>query len=142
MDLGVCSGLFLCRFFVKVNASNIPSRLSQPSVAFNLQNLPFFREKVDADGGVAEWHKYVYNDSNQLVSEQLYNGKKKTSLTYKYDADGNRISETGKIGTDKVQLTYEYTVENRLAAVYDADELLIAAAFSRRMIRSAMQSRI
>ena len=56
------------------------------------------------NGTVAEWHKYEYNESNQLVSEQLYNGKKTTSLAYTYDADGNRITETGKVGTDKVEI--------------------------------------
>ena len=66
-----------------------------------------------------EWHRYEYNESNQLISEKLYNGKKTTSLAYTYDADGNRISETGRIGTDKVNKTYEYSVENRLAAVRD-----------------------
>ena len=96
---------------------------------YDLMGNRTYVEKVAEDGTVAEWHKYVYNDSNQLVSEELYDGKKTTSLTYEYDADGNRISETGRIGTDKVEKTYEYTVENRLAAVYDADELLIAAAY-------------
>ena len=76
-----------------------------------------------------EWHRYEYNESNQLISEKLYNGKKTTSLAYTYDADGNRISETGRIGTDKVNKTYEYSVENRLAAVHDGDELLLAAAY-------------
>jgi len=76
-----------------------------------------------------EWHRYEYNESNQLISEKLYNGKKTTSLAYNYDADGNRISETGRIGTDKVNRTYEYSVENRLAAVHDGDELLLAAAY-------------
>ncbi len=85
--------------------------------------------KTAEDGTVAEWHKYVYNDSNQLVSEELYDGKKTTNLSYEYDADGNRISETGKIGTDKVEKSYRYDVENRLTAVYDADELLMAAAY-------------
>ena len=78
---------------------------------------------------VVEWHRYEYNESNQLISEKLYNGKKTTSLAYNYDADGNRISETGRIGTDKVNRTYEYSVENRLAAVHDGDELLLAAAY-------------
>ena len=50
-------------------------------------------------------------------------------MDYEYDADGNRISETGKVGTDKVELTYIYTVENRLKAIYDADELLVAMAY-------------
>lgn len=76
-----------------------------------------------------EWHRYEYNESNQLISEKLYNGKKTTSLAYTYDADGNRISETGRIGTDKVNKTYEYSVENRLAAVRDGEELLLAAAY-------------
>ena len=78
---------------------------------------------------VVEWHRYEYNESNQLISEKFYNGKKTTSLAYTYDADGNRISETGRIGTDKVNRTYEYSVENRLAAVHDGDELLLAAAY-------------
>ena len=64
------------------------------------------------NGTVVEWHRYEYNESNQLISEKLYNGKKTTSLAYTYDADGNRISETGRIGTDKVNRTYEYSVEN------------------------------
>ena len=81
------------------------------------------------NGTVVEWHRYEYNESNQLISEKLYNGKKTTSLAYNYDADGNRISETGRIGTDKVNRTYEYSVENRLAAVHDGDELLLAAAY-------------
>ena len=43
------------------------------------------------NGTVVEWHRYEYNESNQLISEKLYNGKKTTSLAYNYDADGNRI---------------------------------------------------
>ncbi len=95
---------------------------------YDLMGNRTYMEKT-LNGTVAEWHKYEYNESNQLVSEQLYNGKKTTSLAYTYDADGNRITETGKVGTDKVEKTYEYTVENRLAAVYDGDELLLAAAY-------------
>ena len=87
-----------------------------------------YMEKI-LNGTVVEWHRYEYNESNQLISEKLYNGKKTTSLAYTYDADGNRISETGRIGTDKVNRTYEYSVENRLAAVHDGDELLLAAAY-------------
>ena len=95
---------------------------------YDLMGNRTYMEKT-LNGTVAEWHKYEYNESNQLVSEQLYNGKKTTSLAYTYDADGNRITETGKVGTDKVEKTYEYTVENRLAAVHDGDELLLAAAY-------------
>lgn len=85
--------------------------------------------KTDEDGEIAESRKYVYNESNQLVSVELFDGKKTTSVSYTYDADGNLISETGRDGTDKVELTYTYTVENRLEAVYDGKELLMAAAY-------------
>jgi len=50
-------------------------------------------------------------------------------MVYTYDADGNMISEIGKIGTDKVETYYDYAVENRLVAVYEADELLVAMAY-------------
>ena len=95
---------------------------------YDLMGNRTYMEKT-LNGTVVEWHRYEYNESNQLISEKLYNGKKTTSLAYNYDADGNRISETGRIGTDKVNRTYEYFVENRLAAVHDGDELLLAAAY-------------
>ena len=95
---------------------------------YDLMGNRTYMEKT-LNGTVVEWHRYEYNESNQLISEKLYNGKKTTSLAYTYDADGNRISETGRIGTDKVNKTYEYSVENRLAAVRDGDELLLAAAY-------------
>ena len=85
--------------------------------------------KTDKKGKVAEYRYYTYNDSNQVVKAEIYDGKKKTTMKYTYDADGNLISEFGKIGTDKVEKTYDYTVENRLKAVYDADELLVAMAY-------------
>ena len=85
--------------------------------------------KTDESGDVAESRYYTYNESSQLVEVELYNGKKTTTVTYEYDVDGNLISETGKDGTDKVELTYTYTVENRLEAVYDGKELLMAAAY-------------
>ena len=95
---------------------------------YDLMGNRTYMEKT-LNGTVVEWHRYEYNESNQLISEKLYNGKKTTSLAYTYDADGNRISETGRIGTDKVNRTYEYSVENRLAAVHDGDKLLLAAAY-------------
>ena len=95
---------------------------------YDLMGNRTYMEKT-LNGTVVEWHRYEYNESNQLISEKLYNGKKTTSLAYTYDADGNRISETGRIGTDKVNKTYEYSVENRLAAVHDGDKLLLAAAY-------------
>lgn len=81
------------------------------------------------NGTLQESGEYTYNAANQLLEARIYDGKKHTTLTYTYGADGNRISETGKIGTDKVENTYIYTVENRLKAVYDADELLAAMAY-------------
>ena len=80
-------------------------------------------------GVLQESGEYTYNAANQLTKAKIYDGKKNTTLTYEYDADGNRISETGKIGTDQVENTYTYTVENRLKAVHDADELLVAMAY-------------
>lgn len=85
--------------------------------------------KRDEAGTVAESEKYIYNESDQLVSAELYDGKKTTSISYAYDADGNLISEIGREGTDKVERYYSYTVENRLEAVYDGKELLMAAAY-------------
>ncbi len=81
------------------------------------------------NGILAESAEYTYNQSNQMTAAKIYDGKKNTNMKYEYDADGNRISETGKVGTDKVELTYLYTVENRLKAIYDADELLVAMAY-------------
>ena len=46
---------------------------------YDLMGNRTYMEKT-LNGTVAEWHKYEYNESNQLVSEQLYNGKKTTSL--------------------------------------------------------------
>ncbi len=78
---------------------------------------------------VAESAFYKYNDSNQLVSAELFDGKKKTAVTYTYDGNGNLISEIGAYGTERVETYYDYTVENRLQAVYDAEELLMEAAY-------------
>ena len=78
---------------------------------------------------VAESAFYQYNDSNQLVSAKLFDGKKNTTVDYTYDENGNLTSEIGKYGTDQVETYYDYTVENRLQAVYDADRLLMAAAY-------------
>lgn len=78
---------------------------------------------------MTESHRYTYNESSQLVKAETYDGKKKGTLVYTYDADGNLISETGTDGAEKVDRSYTYTVENRLEAVYEGDELLMAAAY-------------
>ena len=56
---------------------------------YDLMGNRTYMEKT-LNGTVVEWHRYEYNESNQLISEKLYNGKKTTSLAYTYDADGNR----------------------------------------------------
>ena len=81
------------------------------------------------NGTVQESAEYTYNLSNQPVHAKLYDGKKHTEMEYGYDADGNLVSENGTKGTDKVELSYYYTVENRLKAVYEKDNLLAAMAY-------------
>ena len=57
---------------------------------YDLMGNRTYMEKT-LNGTVVEWHRYEYNESNQLISAKLYNGKKTTSLAYTYDADGNRV---------------------------------------------------
>ena len=38
--------------------------------------------KTDEAGEVAEYRKYVYNESSQVVSAEIYDGKKTTSMVY------------------------------------------------------------
>lgn len=40
---------------------------------------------------VAESAFYQYNESNQLVSAKLFDGKKNTTVTYIYDENGNHV---------------------------------------------------
>ena len=40
--------------------------------------------KTDEAGEVAEYRKYVYNESSQVVSAEIYDGKKTTSMVYTY----------------------------------------------------------
>ena len=61
------------------------------------------------NGTVVEWHRYEYNESNQLISEKLYNGKKTTSLAYTCDADGNREHAEGQ-----VYQSYRYSVTGEI----------------------------
>ena len=53
------------------------------------------------------------------------------SAEYIYDADGNRVmqEEVKPDGNRKVELTYDYSVENRLKAVSDKNNLLFAMAY-------------
>lgn len=82
------------------------------------------------NGVVQESAEYTYNLSNQMISVRLYDGKHYKDVAYTYDADGNRIlQEEVKPDERKVELTYDYTVENRLKAVYDKNDLLTAMAY-------------
>ena len=63
---------------------------------YDLMGNRTYMEKT-LNGTVVEWHRYEYNESNQLISEKLYNGKKTTSLAYTYDADGNREHAEGQV---------------------------------------------
>ncbi len=65
---------------------------------------------------------YTYDSDNRLIkTESSING----TTIYSYDLNGNLINEQSK----NANLTYEYTVEQRLAAVMDGEELLMAAIY-------------
>ena len=50
-------------------------------------------------------------------------------MQYEYDADGNLISEIGEEAEPiRWRASHFYTVENRLKAVHDAHELVVAMA--------------
>lgn len=72
----------------------------------------------------------TYNVSNQFIAVTEYDGKHYKNVVYTYDADGNRIleEEVKDDGTRKAEKAYEHTVENRLKAVYDKNDLLVAMA--------------
>ena len=75
---------------------------------YDLMGNRTYMEKT-LNGTVVEWHRYEYNESNQLISEKLYNGKKTTSLAYTYDADGNREHAEGQ-----VYQSYRYSVTGEI----------------------------
>ena len=83
------------------------------------------------NGSVQESAEYTYNASNQMVKVREYDGKHYKNVEYTYDADGNRIleEEVKPDGNRKVEKSYEYSVENRLKAVRDAHDLLVAMAY-------------
>ena len=83
------------------------------------------------NGSVQESAEYTYNASNQMVKVREYDGKHYRNVEYTYDTDGNRIleEEVKPDGNRKVEKSYEYSVENRLKAVRDAHDLLVAMAY-------------
>ncbi len=86
--------------------------------------------KKSRNGKVQESAEYTYNLSNQMIAARLYDGKHYKNVEYTYDADGNRImQEEIKPYERKVELTYDYTVENRLKAVSNKNDLLVAMAY-------------
>lgn len=64
-----------------------------------------------------------------MLRKTVYHGKSCSVIHYRYDKDGNRIAQTGKLGKDHIDVSYLYSVENRLKAVYNGKELLMAAAY-------------
>jgi len=91
-----------------------------------------FAIEKDKDGlNIHPIHReeYTYNASNQMLRKTVYHGKNCSVIHYRYDKDGNRIAQTGKLGKDQVDVSYLYSVENRLKAVYNGKELLMAAAY-------------
>lgn len=76
-----------------------------------------------------QWEEYTYNASNQMLRKTVYHGKSRSVICYRYDKDGNRIAITGKFGKNQADVSYLYSVENRLKAVYNGKELLMAAAY-------------
>lgn len=83
------------------------------------------------NGKVQESAEYTYNLANQLTAARLYDGKHYKNVEYTYDADGNRTlrEEVKDDGTRKVEQSFQYTVENRLKAVRDGKDLLVAMAY-------------
>ena len=95
----------------------------------DMGNRTFF--KKSRNGVVQESAEYTYNAANQMVAARLYDGKHYKDVEYTYDADGNRVmqEEVKPDGNRKVELTYDYSVENRLKAVSDKNDLLVAMAY-------------
>ena len=81
-------------------------------------------------GILTESTETTYNAANQPVSAVEFDGKHSYDVLYHYDEDGNLIEEErGKNGNLKAEKTYTYWVENRLKAVYDTHDVLMAAAY-------------
>ncbi len=84
-------------------------------------------EKVREGGCTVQDQTYVYNDSNQLIRIVERSGFGWKSVSYEYDANGNRIREDrGKCGVT----TYSYDMENRLKTIYEGKRLLMAAVYN------------
>ena len=69
---------------------------------------------------------YTYNADNQMVSAVVCEGNLTKKYTFTYDANGNLTAECYK---NCAEVRYQYDTENRLAAVYDTQRLLMAAAY-------------
>ena len=88
-----------------------------------------FEVEWDRDAGNIHWEEYTYNASNQMLRKTIHHGKNHSVIFYCYDKDGNRIATKGTSGKKQVDMSYLYSVENRLKAVYNGKELLMAAAY-------------
>ena len=65
---------------------------------------------------------YTYNELNQLTTESE---EGKSDINYSYDANGNLVEKNDGERT----LTYSYTVEDRLQAVKEGNQILMAAIY-------------
>lgn len=75
---------------------------------------------------------FTYDDDGRLLTAAENEDRQgRYDYVFKYDADGNRIleEEVKPDGNRKVEKSYEYSVENRLKAVRDAHDLLVAMAY-------------
>ena len=78
---------------------------------------------VKTGGKKNETITYTYNEVGQLVtSNSTITGK----TTYEYDENGSLVSEKGN---KQKEITYEYSVEQRLSAIREGGELLMAASY-------------
>ena len=95
----------------------------------DIGNRTFF--KRSRNGVVQESTEYTYNVMQQ-TRWLLYDGKHYKNVEYTYDVDGNRVmqEEVKPDENRKVELTYDYSVENRLKAVHDKNNLLDAMAYA------------
>ena len=81
------------------------------------------------NGYITERIAFWYDVDNELRRATHTYGTREYNVNYTYDNDGNLITEKGSTGSYNVNKTYQYTVENRLQAVYEGNDLLLALAY-------------
>jgi len=86
-------------------------------------NRTFYKETNK--GKIIEQVTYRYDASNQLLEAQGILNDKKVKTEYSYDENGNLIGKS----KDGQVITFEYTIENRIRAVREGGELLMAVSY-------------